>query len=314
MEETVLQVRQLKKYYPWKKNKVKAVDGVEFDIKKGEMVSIVGESGCGKSTLARCIIRLEEATGGQFIFDGEDITFLEHRKMRPVYEKMQMVFQNPYAAFNPRQSIGAALKEVGHFYKMKSDEIDKRIETLLSYVNISGELLTRYSRELSGGQLQRLAIARALMVHPQLLIADEAVSALDVSVQAQILNILMDIKEKENMSVLFISHDLAVVEHISDQVLVMYLGKIVESGSQKRIFEDPIHPYTRALLASRPREVPWENSKAILLKGDLPSALDLPKGCRFGPRCPNYRAQICGKTSPQLTDLGNGHKVACHFI
>lgn len=314
MEEALLQVRQLKKYYPWKKKSVKAVDGVDFTIRKGEMVSVVGESGCGKSTLARCIIRLENATKGQVVFDGEDITFLDRKKMRPVYEKMQMVFQNPYAAFNPRQTIGSALREVGRFYKMKPDEIDTRIETLLSYINISTELLARYSRELSGGQLQRLAITRALMIHPQLLIADEAVSALDVSVQAQILNILMDIKEKENMSVLFISHDLAVVEHISDQVLVMYLGKVVESGSKETVFERPAHPYTRALLASRPREAPWEKSKTIPLKGDLPNALEVPSGCHFGPRCPNYKKGICDKASPKLKDLGNGHKVACHFI
>ncbi len=313
MEEALLQVRQLKKYYPWKKKKVKAVDGVEFDINKGELVSIVGESGCGKSTLARCIIRLENATKGQVFFDGDEITFLGRREMRPVYQKMQMVFQNPYAAFNPRQPIGKALREVGRFYKMSPQEIDSRIETLLSYINISEELLSRYSRELSGGQLQRLAIARALMIHPKLLIADEAVSALDVSVQAQILNILLDIKEKENMSVLFISHDLAVVEHISDQVLVMYLGKVVESGPKESIFRGPAHPYTKALLASKPREVPWEKSKPVPLKGELPNALELPRGCRFGPRCPNYQEGVCEK-SPELTDLGDGHKVACHFI
>ena len=197
---------------------------------------------------------------------------------------------------------------------MHTKDITSRIETLLSYINIREEFLHRYSRELSGGQLQRLAIARALMIHPRFLIADEAVSALDVSVQAQILNILMDIKEKENMAILFISHDLAVVEHISDQVLVMYLGKVVECGNKESIFRGPAHPYTRALMASRPREVPWEPSKSVSLKGDLPNALELPKGCRFGPRCPNFKKEICEKNAPELIDLGKGHKVACHFI
>lgn len=277
-------------------------------------ISIVGESGCGKSTLSRCIIGIEKITEGEIFFNGEKISDYDRKQLRPVRRIMQMVFQNPYAAFQPKQTIGEGLREVGNFYGIKGAELQERLDTLLEYIKMDAELLDHYPDELSGGQLQRLAIARALIVKPKLLIADEPVSALDVSVQAQILNILSEIQKKENMAVLFISHDLSVVEHISDRVYVMYLGKAVESGDKKDIFSDPKHQYTKALLASRPRETPWEKSCEINLKGELPNALNIPDGCRFWPRCVKYKDGLCNKYEPKTTISGNGHMAACHLV
>lgn len=310
----LLEVKGVKKYFSGKKGCVKALDGVDLTIKSGELVSIVGESGCGKSTLSRCIIGIEKITEGEIFFNGEKISDYDRNQLRPVRRIMQMVFQNPYAAFQPKQTIGEGLREVGNFYGIKGAELQKRLDTLLEYIKMDAELLDHYPDELSGGQLQRLAIARALIVKPKLLIADEPVSALDVSVQAQILNILSEIQKKENMAVLFISHDLSVVEHISDRVYVMYLGKAVESGDKKDIFSDPKHQYTKALLASRPRETPWEKSCEINLKGELPNALNIPDGCRFWPRCVKYKDGLCNKYEPKTTISGNGHMAACHLV
>ena len=310
----LLEVKGVKKYFSGKKGCVKALDGVDLTIKSGELVSIVGESGCGKSTLSRCIIGIEKITEGEIFFNGEKISDYDRNQLRPVRRIMQMVFQNPYAAFQPKQTIGEGLREVGNFYGIKGAELQERLDTLLEYIKMDAELLDHYPDELSGGQLQRLAIARALIVKPKLLIADEPVSALDVSVQAQILNILSEIQKKENMAVLFISHDLSVVEHISDRVYVMYLGKAVESGDKKDIFSDPKHQYTKALLASRPRETPWEKSCEINLKGELPHALNIPDGCRFWPRCVKYKDGLCNKYEPKTTISGNGHMAACHLV
>ena len=310
----LLEVKGVKKYFSGKKGCVKALDGVDLTIKSGELVSIVGESGCGKSTLSRCIIGIEKITEGEIFFNGEKISDYDRKQLRPVRRIMQMVFQNPYAAFQPKQTIGEGLREVGNFYGIKGAELQERLDTLLEYIKTDAELLDHYPDELSGGQLQRLAIARALIVKPKLLIADEPVSALDVSVQAQILNILSEIQKKENMAVLFISHDLSVVEHISDRVYVMYLGKAVESGDKKDIFSDPKHQYTKALLASRPRETPWEKSCEINLKGELPNALNITDGCRFWPRCVKYKDGLCNKYEPKTTISGNGHMAACHLV
>lgn len=310
----LLEVKGVKKYFSGKKGCVKALDGVDLTIKSGELVSIVGESGCGKSTLSRCIIGIEKITEGEIFFNGEKISDYDRNQLRPVRRIMQMVFQNPYAAFQPKQTIGEGLREVGNFYGIKGAELQERLDTLLEYIKMDAELLDHYPDELSGGQLQRLAIARALIVKPKLLIADEPVSALDVSVQAQILNILSEIQKKENMAVLFISHDLSVVEHISDRVYVMYLGKAVESGDKKDIFSDPKHQYTKALLASRPRETPWEKSCETNLKGELPNALNIPDGCRFWPRCVKYKDGLCNKYEPKTTISGNGHMAACHLV
>ena len=310
----LLEVKGVKKYFSGKKGCVKALDGVDLTIKSGELVSIVGESGCGKSTLSRCIIGIEKITEGEIFFNGEKISDYDRKQLRPVRRIMQMVFQNPYAAFQPKQTIGEGHREVGNFYGIKGAELQERLDTLLEYIKMDAELLDHYPDELSGGQLQRLAIARALIVKPKLLIADEPVSALDVSVQAQILNILSEIQKKENMAVLFISHDLSVVEHISDRVYVMYLGKAVESGDKKDIFSDPKHQYTKALLASRPRETPWEKSCEINLKGELPNALNITDGCRFWPRCVKYKDGLCNKYEPKTTISGNGHMAACHLV
>ena len=310
----LLEVKGVKKYFSGKKGCVKALDGVDLTIKSGELVSIVGESGCGKSTLSRCIIGIEKITEGEIFFNGEKISDYDRKQLRPVRRIMQMVFQNPYAAFQPKQTIGEGLREVGNFYGIKGAELQERLDTLLEYIKMDAELLDHYPDELSGGQLQRLAIARALIVKPKLLIADEPVSALDVSVQAQILNILSEIQKKENMAVLFISHDLSVVEHISDRVYVMYLGKAVESGDKKDIFSDPKHQYTKALLASRPRETPWEKSCEINLKGELPNALNITDGCRFWPRCVKYKDGLCNKYEPKTTISGNGHMAASNLV
>lgn len=312
--ENLLEIKQLKKYYSSGKKQVKALDGVDLTVREGELVSIVGESGCGKSTLARCLIGLEKRTEGEIWFEGQEISGYGKDQLRPVRRRMQMVFQSPYGAFNPKQTLGAALNETARFYGLDKSGAKERIDTLLSYIKMDEELLSHYPDELSGGQLQRLAIARALIAKPSLLIADEPVSALDVSVQAQILNILAEIQKKENMAVLFISHDLSVVEHISDRVMVMYLGKAVETGEKKDVFSCPLHPYTKALLASRPRERPWEEHSSIRLKGELPNALELPAGCRFWPRCLDYQEGLCDKCEPEWKDQGNGHKAACCLV
>ena len=314
MSENLLEIRHLKKYYSSGKGQVKALDGVDLSVKEGELVSIVGESGCGKSTLARCLIGLEKRTEGEIWFEGKEISSYSKEQLRPVRRRMQMVFQSPCGAFSPRHTLGAGLNETAKFYGLNRDEAKERLSTLMSYIKMDEELLSHYPDELSGGQLQRLAIARALIARPALLIADEPVSALDVSVQAQILNILAEIQKKENMAVLFISHDLSVVEHISDRVMVMYLGKAVEEGEKKGVFSDPIHPYTKALLASRPRERPWEEPSRVRLKGELPNALKLPDGCRFWPRCLEYQAGLCDKCEPEWKDQGNGHRAACSLV
>ncbi len=313
-DDILLEVKGVKKYFTTKRGTVKALDGVDLAIRPGELVSIVGESGCGKSTLSRCIIGIEKITEGEIYFEHEKISGYDRKQLRPVRRLMQMVFQSPYAAFQPKQTIGEGLREVGNFYGITGDELQKRLDTLLEYIKMDAELLDHYPDELSGGQLQRLAIARALIVKPKLLIADEPVSALDVSVQAQILNILSEIQKKEDMAVLFISHDLSVVEHISDRVFVMYLGKAVESGTKTELFNNPLHQYTKALLASRPRETPWEKSCEINLKGELPNALKLPEGCRFWPRCMKYKDGLCNKYEPKTTTSRNGHRVACHLV
>lgn len=318
MSDVLIQVDNIKKYYDSgkgtkaEKKWVKALDDVSLKIRRGELIGVVGESGCGKSTLARCILRLISISSGKVFFNGEDITEYTPRQMRPVRRNMQMVFQNPYSSFNPKKTVWASLAEVGRFYGMSSEEIDERIKELLKYVNMEEPLVKRSPNELSGGQLQRLAIIRALLIRPEFLMADEPVSALDVSVQAQILNILMDLREKEDMTMMFISHELTVVEHISDYVIVMYLGTIVEQGKTKDIFYHPKHPYTRALLDSKPREDPALPKKHIRLKGEIPNAMNVPEGCRFWPRCEYCKAGVCDREVPKEEQIEEGHYVACH--
>ena len=318
-QEIIMDVRDIKKYYPvargsfskGKKKTLKALDGVSLKIKKGEIFGIVGESGCGKSTLGRAMLRLFDITDGQVIFQGQDITQFSRRQMKNYRRDMQMIFQNPYSSFNPKLKIGTSLREVGQVYGMSQEKTGEKIRELLDYIHLPEDMLVRSPGELSGGQLQRLAIARALILDPSFIVADEPVSALDVSVQAQILNLITDLRKKMGMTMLFISHEMTVVEHICDQVAVMYLGKVMEVAPTKVLFKNLLHPYTQALMSAIPKADPEANTQRIMLEGDIPNAIDLPLGCRFASRC-RFCTEECKKVSPQLTDVGDGHFVACH--
>ena len=308
----VVQAENFKKHYPTKGGKIlKALDGVSFDIYEGEILGVVGESGCGKSTLGRSVLRLFPVTEGKIEFEGHDITDLSKRQMKAYRRDMQMIFQNPYSSFNPKQKIGSALREVGKVYKMSDAEVDKKIKDLLEYIRLPEDMLLRSPGELSGGQLQRLAIARALILKPSFIVADEPVSALDVSVQAQILNLIVDLRKEMKMTMMFISHEMSVVEHICDRVAVMYLGQIVEMAPTKELFDNISHPYTKALMSAIPIADPEEKKQRISLEGDIPNAIDLPEGCSFASRC-QFCTEKCKKEKPQLKCLGNDHFVACH--
>lgn len=290
--ENILEVNQIKKYYKiktgllQKTQYVKAVDDVSFSIKKGQTFGLVGESGCGKSTLGKVIIRLEDATSGSIIVNGEDITRLQGKKLRKSRQQYQMIFQDPYASLNPMQMVGDIISEpILNYKKLPKEEIKKEVLYLLKCVGLSEDAYYKYAHEFSGGQRQRVGIARALALRPSLIVADEPVSALDVSVQSQVLNLLKDLQEQFNLSYLFIAHDLSVVKHISDVIGVMYLGHIVEIASDKEIYENPKHPYTKALISSIP-QIDKHNNNRIILKGELPSPSNPPQGCPFHTRCP----------------------------
>ena len=310
-DHKIIEVRNLKKYYPSGKKTLKALDGVTFDVCEGEIIGIVGESGCGKSTLGRSILRLFPVTEGKIIFDGTDISKMNRRQLKPYRRNMQMIFQNPYSSFNPKQKIGSALAEVGKVYGMSDQEIREKISRLLEYIRLPEDMLQRSPGELSGGQLQRLAIARALILNPSFIVADEPVSALDVSVQAQILNLITDLRRELKMTMLFISHEMTVVEHLCDQVAVMYLGKIVEMAPTQELFANILHPYTQALMSAIPKADPEEKKERIILEGDIPNAIDLPKGCSFASRC-RYCTAECKEREPELKTVGSGHQVTCH--
>lgn len=318
MPDTIVRVENLKKEYHLggtgrNAKYLHAVDGVSLDIQKGIIYGIVGESGCGKSTLGRCLLRLTDITDGKIYFEGNDITHLNSKKLKQYRKQMQMVFQNPFSSFNPKHTIGASLKEVCTFYKVSKENADKRIMELLELIRLPEDVLRRHPNELSGGQLQRLAVARALLLSPKFIVADEPVSALDVSVQAQILNLICDLREELGLTMMFISHELTVVEHLCDIVSVMYLGTIVETAKTEDLFGNVLHPYTQALISAKPRENPEQETNRIILEGDVPSAIDIPQGCRFGSRCPKFKAGICDKTAPQLREIMPGHFVACHL-
>lgn len=290
--ENILEVNHIKKYYKiktgllQKTQYVKAVDDVSFSIKKGQTFGLVGESGCGKSTLGKVIIRLEDATSGSIIVNGEDITRLQGKKLRKSRQQYQMIFQDPYASLNPMQMVGDIISEpILNYKKLPKEEIKKEVLYLLKCVGLSEDAYYKYAHEFSGGQRQRVGIARALALRPSLIVADEPVSALDVSVQSQVLNLLKDLQEQFNLSYLFIAHDLSVVKHISDVIGVMYLGHIVEIASDKEIYENPKHPYTKALISSIP-QIDKLNKNRIILKGELPSPSNPPQGCPFHTRCP----------------------------
>ena len=317
MSEPLIKVDHLKKYFSVSKSKgavVKAVDDVTFEVQRGEIVGIVGESGCGKSTMGRCIMKLIDITDGTLCFDGQDITHFSKKEMDSIRSRMQMVFQNPFSSFNPRHTIGRSLMDVARHYGQSRTDAEKKIHALVNEIGLDQIVLKRRPSELSGGQLQRLAIARALVAGPEFILADEAVSALDVSVQAQILNMLIELRDKYNLTMVFISHELTVVEHISDHVIVMYLGAVVEKGTSEELFYDPVHPYTKALLAAKPRETPDDEVNRELLTGDIPSAMNIPKGCRFCTRCPQCIPGKCDEVTPELVHIGADHYAACHLI
>jgi len=288
------------------------VDGVDLDIIGGETLGLVGESGCGKSTLARLILRLEKPTAGRIVFEGKDISGLNPSQMKQVRRKMQIIFQDPYSSLNPRKTVQSIIMEplTIHGIGTRSERL-QRVRELMEEVGLRPEFASRYPHEFSGGQRQRIGIARSLALNPTLIIADEPVSALDVSIRSQVLNLMEDLQEKYGLTYLFVSHDLSVVEHISDRVAVMYLGKIVEIGSRDRIYNHALHPYTEALLSAVPIPDPTPHRSRIILQGDVPSPVAPPPGCRFHPRC-WLRIAICSEKEPPLVDVGGGHSAACH--
>lgn len=294
--------------------RIRAVDGVDLDIHVQETLGVVGESGCGKTTLGRTIMRLVEPTAGQILFEGTDLVPLSRRQLRPYRRHMQMVFQNPYSSFDPRYSVLSSLAEpLRAFTPWRGQALVDRARQLLAQVGMPGEILHRYPHEFSGGQLQRIAIARALALSPKFIVLDEPTSALDVSVQAQIINLLQHLQRELRLTYLFISHDLNLVQHISDRIAVMYLGKVVELGTTEDIFSSARHPYTQALLASAPSLDPEFRRKRIVLPGTVPDPANPPHGCSFHPRCPMVMA-ACRQVVPALEDVGNGHLVACHLV
>ena len=319
--KTLLRIENLVKYYPIKGGlfmkeiaSVKAVDDVSLTIKQGETLGLVGESGCGKSTLGRTILRLEDPTAGQIFFHDQPILDLEPEPMRLLRKKMQIIFQDPFSSLNPRKSVSQIIGEPLLIHGMKSrSQRDQKVAEILETVGLGKEHLRRYPHQFSGGQRQRIGIARAIVLNPEFIVCDEAVSALDVSIQAQVINLLKDLQEQLKLTYLFISHDLHVVEYISDRVAVMYLGKIVEFADSKELYKDPLHPYTIALLSSSPMPDPTYKRKSEPLKGDVPSPITPPSGCRFHTRCPR-RQDICSQKEPEFIEHKKGHFAACFFI
>jgi len=320
----LLRVEDLKVYFPIKSGlvfdrhvgDVKAVDGVSFEIRKGETLGLVGESGCGKTTVGRTILRLYDPTEGRIFFEGDDISSMSQKQMQRLRGRMQMVFQDPYSSLNPRQSVGNLISEPLKIHGISSgDKARARAEELLEIVGLPKSATARYPHEFSGGQRQRIGLARSLALNPDLIVADEPVSALDVSIQAQMINLLEELQDEFDLTYLFIAHDLAVVRHISDRVAVMYLGKIVEVADADDLYASPRHPYTMALLSAVPIPDPMveDSRERILLKGDLPSPANPPQGCRFHTRCPFKQPDRCDSEDPELRTLADGHVAACHY-
>jgi oligopeptide transport system ATP-binding protein len=318
---SLLEIRELKKHFPvgdglFSRNKgaVKAVDGVNLDVNEGETVGLVGESGCGKSTLGRAILRLIEPTGGEVKFHGKNLLALSQRELRDMRREMQIIFQDPYASLNPRMRVGDIVGEGLEIHKLAKGRAKRdRVMELLQQVGLREDHFGRYPHEFSGGQRQRIGIARALAVSPKFIVCDEPVSSLDVSIQAQIINLLQELQEKLRLTYLFISHDLRVVEHISHRVAIMYLGKVVEIANSETIYRDAKHPYTRALLSAVPMPDTDLKKERIVLEGDVPSPVNPPPGCTFHPRCA-YREALCSQTEPPLDFGPEGHGVACHVF
>ncbi len=318
-EEYLLQVKELKKYFPIGKSfspknrrYLKAVDGISFNLKRGKTVGIVGESGCGKTTMGRTVLRLYDVTGGSIIFDGKDISKLKGAALRRERPNFQMIFQDPYSSLSPRLPVGEIIGEAVRVHKIvpKSEYKDYIID-VMEKCGLQSHYFKRYPHEFSGGQRQRICIAKALALRPKLVICDEPVSALDVSIQAQVINLFKELQERDNLAYIFISHDLSVVEHISDEVGVMYLGNMVEFGKKDDLFDNPMHPYTQALFSAVPVPDPDVKMNRIILEGDIPSPANPPKGCKFHTRCRECM-DICKEVEPAFVDYGNGHSVACH--
>ncbi len=317
--DSLLVVENLATHFPIRqgafsfiRDHVRALDGVSFSVPRGSTLSLVGESGSGKTTCGRSLLRLIEPTAGRVVFDGIDVTALPKRELRKLRKRMQLIFQDPFSSLNPRMTVYGMLAEVLQVHRVvPRGQRKARVEELLQLVGLSPESASRYPHEFSGGQRQRIGIARAIAAEPDLIVADEPVSALDVSIQAQILNLLKDLQEKLGLTYLFIGHDLSVIRHISDHVGVMYLGRIVEFGTVADVFERPTHPYTRALLSAVPVPDPDHGGERIVLKGDVPSPINPPSGCPFHPRCPEAQ-EACSRLDQHLTEIAEGHSVACH--
>ena len=317
---SLLEVKNLKKYFPIKKGflsrtmgQVRAVDGISFTLKRGETLGLVGESGCGKTTVGRSILRLIEPTDGQITFNDQNMLELGREELRKVRASLQIIFQDPFSSLDPRMNVGRIIAEpIRNHLKTSRAEIRDRVAYLMERVGLHPEQMRRYPHEFSGGQRQRIGIARALALNPLAIICDEPVSALDVSIQAQVINLLAQLQEQMNLSYLFIAHDLSVVEHISDRVAVMYLGRIVELATDKELYQNPLHPYSRALLSAVPIPDPEIQRTKIVLQGDVPSPINPPSGCSFHTRCFECK-EICSRQEPQLQDAGDEHWVACHL-
>jgi len=324
MNEKLLKVKDLKMHFPVKGgvfykqiNTVKAVDGVSFDVTRGETLGLVGESGCGKTTVGRTILQLYNPTYGQVYFNNKNISEMEKSELRAARRDMQIIFQDPFESLNSRHTVGYIIEEPFIIHNIGTpDERKRQVTHLLKRVGLTEQALNRYPHEFSGGQRQRIGIARAIALNPSLIICDEPVSALDVSIQSQVLNLLIELQEEMDLTYIFISHDLTVVKHISDRIAVMYLGKIVEFTDSDSIYENPMHPYTKALISAIPRPDPSYNKERIVLKGDVPSPVNPPSGCSFHTRC-MYAKEICKLTAPQLSSFNdsnnNEHQVSCHF-
>ena len=317
----ILEVKHLKKYFPLKKGKfkdgdpcVKAVDDISFVLYEGETLGLVGESGCGKSTLGRTIIRLYEPTSGEVIFEGEDVAKKSRKEMRALREEMQFIFQDPYSSLNPRMTVFNILAEplIAHGKFKRGPELDAYVKNLMDRCGLPSYYCYRYPHQFSGGQRQRIGIARSLALDPSFIICDEPVSALDVSIQSQIINLMKDMQEEKNISYIFISHDLSVVKHISDRVGVMYLGSMMELADKNEIYSNPQHPYTRALIGAIPLPDPTKRKEMQVIQGEIPSNVNIPKGCKFNPRCP-FAKDICREQEPATKEVKPNHFVKCHF-